>query len=56
MRTETYNILIGGKVVYSDVTEGEYFRIMEDLAIEFYQTGLPNPDDITTELTETING
>ena len=57
MRTEMYDVYIGDKLIYSNVSEPEYFRIMEDLSIEFYQTGTPNPDDITTKPHEgTVNG
>jgi hypothetical protein len=52
VKQTAYNIIIKGKKVYSDLTEGEYFRIMEDLAIEFYQTGSPNSSEIKTVLTE----
>jgi hypothetical protein len=45
-----YNILCKGRKIYSSLTEEEYFNTMEDLAIEFYQTGSPNPEDLTTEI------
>ena len=49
-KQELYNITLkGGKVLFSDLTQMEYFERMEDLAIEFYQTGTPHPDDIVTE-------
>ena len=50
MDNERYNILIGGKRVYSSLSEEEYFDRMEDLSIEFYQTGSPNPGEIQTEI------
>ena len=50
MNIETYNILYKGRKIYSNLTEEEYFNTMEDLAIEFYQTGSPNPEDLTTEI------
>ena len=47
-KQELYNITLkGGKVLFSDLTQMEYFERMEDLAIEFYQTGTPHPDSIT---------
>ena len=49
MKTETYSILIKGKEVFSDLTQFEYMERMEDLSIEYYQTGTPHPDDIITE-------
>lgn len=47
-----YNILCKGEVIYSKLTEEEYFDIMEDLASEFYETGIPHPSDINTEIIE----
>jgi hypothetical protein len=50
MSNESYNILCKGRKIYSSLTEEEYFNIMEDLAIEYYQTGSPNPSEIETEI------
>ena len=46
---ELYKVFINGKEVYTALTQGEYFDIMEDLSLEFYQTGTPHPNDIKTE-------
>ncbi|NBT88611.1 MAG: hypothetical protein EBT51_09960 [Flavobacteriaceae bacterium] len=48
--TETYNILCKGRRIYASLTEEEYFNVMEDLSIEFYQTGSPRPEDLETEI------
>ena len=56
MKTETYSILIKGKEVFSDLTQFEYMERMEDLSIEFYQTGSPRPDDITTKINGELIG
>ena len=48
---DRYRIYINDIEKFSDLSEHEYFDIMEDLAIEFYQTGKPNPADIRTEVT-----
>jgi hypothetical protein len=45
-----YNILISGRKTYRALTEEEYFDIMEDLSIQFYQTGSPKPREIETEM------
>ena len=50
MTNSTYNILCKGRRIYSSLTEEEYFNIMEDLSIEYYQTGSPNPEDLETEI------
>ena len=49
-KVERYNVLRKGKVIFWNVSESELFDIMEDLSIEFYQTGKPNPADIRTEI------
>jgi hypothetical protein len=50
MANETYNILCKGRRIYTSLTEEEYFNVMEDLSIEFYQTGSPRPEDLETEI------
>jgi len=50
MSIAMYNVLCKGRKIYSNLTEEEYFNTMEDLAIEFYQTDSPNPEDLTTEI------
>ena len=47
-----YNILIDGKVAYRDLSQDEYFTTMEDLAQDFYISGVPNPQSIKTEFIE----
>tara|TARA_B100001079_G_scaffold45411_1_gene36733 strand:+ start:20 stop:190 length:171 start_codon:yes stop_codon:yes gene_type:complete len=48
-RRELYKVIVNGKVVFEDLEQFEYFERMEDLSIEYYQTGTPHPDDIITE-------
>ncbi len=48
-RHELYKVFINGKEAYTALTQGEYFDLMDDLSLEFYQTGSPHPDDIITE-------
>ena len=50
--SDRYTILIKCKETYSDLTQFEYMERMEDLAIEFYKTGSPDPTDITTKVTK----
>ncbi len=50
MSNERYNILCKGRRIYSSLTEEEYFNTMEDLSIEYYQTGTPCPEDLETEI------
>jgi len=49
-RQESFNILCKGIKIYSNLTEEEYFNTMEDLSVEFYRTGSPNPNEIETEI------
>lgn len=56
MNQTQYNILCKGRKIYSNLTEEEYFDLMEDLSTEFYQTGAPNPGDLETEILEVMNG
>ena len=50
MSNERYNILCKGRRIYTGLTEEEYFNTMEDLSIEYYQTGTPRPEDLETEI------
>ena len=50
MANERYNILCSGRVIYKDLTEEEYFDTMEDLSVQFYQTGSPRPEELDTEI------
>ena len=50
--TERYTILHNNKVLYKNLTEEEYFDRMEDLSIEFYQTGFPRPQELETKITK----
>ncbi len=45
-----YHILCNGRKIYTNLTEEEYFDTMEDLSIQYYQTGSPHPNDIETEI------
>ena len=56
MSNNSYNIFCKGRKIYTNLTEEEYFNIMEDLAIEYYQTGSPHPDELETEIMEITYG
>ena len=55
-KLELYKITIDGKEVFTALGQSEYFNIMEDLALEFYQTASPHPDTIKTETYLEDNG
>ena len=52
MSLTEYTILHNGKVLHKNLTEDEYFDIMEDLSIEYYQKGSPRPQDLETKMFE----
>ena len=53
MRKQTkYTVLHKGDILYKNLTEEEYFDIMEDLSIEYYQKGSPRPQDLETKITQ----
>jgi len=45
---ESYTIEVSGKVLFKNLDQEEYFDRMEDLALEYYQTGSPCPKEIKT--------
>ena len=47
---DQYTVLRDGKVLYRNLTEDEYFEVMENLSIEYYQTGSPHPSKIETRI------
>jgi hypothetical protein len=47
---EKYDILCKGRRIYKNLSQLEYFEVMEDLAIEYYQTGSPDPSELETEI------
>jgi hypothetical protein len=49
-KQELYNIIVKDKVVFSSLSQMEMFERLEDLSIEFYQTGTPHPNQIRTEI------
>ena len=52
MNQTKYTILHKGEVLYKGLTQEEYFDIMEDLSIEYYQKGTPRPQDLKTNITK----
>tara|TARA_B100000965_G_scaffold190967_1_gene159402 strand:+ start:4827 stop:4994 length:168 start_codon:yes stop_codon:yes gene_type:complete len=51
-----YTIFKDGEEMFTGLTQYEYFERMDDLAIQFYQTGEPEPNSITTKMTEEKDG
>ena len=55
MVTETYNIYRKDKLIHENLSQDEYFDVMQDLADEFYNTGSPLSDDLRTEIIRSEN-
>jgi hypothetical protein len=55
MDDESYSILHNGSMIYKNLTRLEYFDMMEDLSIEYYQTGSPRPEDLETKIIRRLN-
>ena len=47
---EFHRILVDGKVIFDNLVQGEFFERMEDLSIQYYQTGSPHPNTISTQI------
>lgn len=45
-----YNVFCKDRKIYSDLSQNEFFDVMQDLAQSFYEKGDPDPSDITTEI------
>jgi len=52
MNKTRYTIFHKGNILYKNLTQEEYFDIMDDLSVEFYQTGSPRPQDLETKILE----
>ena len=50
-KQELYNIYCKDSLLYERLTEEEYFDKLEDLARDFYENGVPCPEDLRTEIT-----
>jgi hypothetical protein len=51
--SDTYQILCEGRIIYKNLSQDEMFDIMDDLAEQFIETGLPKPEDIMVECIST---
>ena len=49
---EKYDILCRGRKIYKNLSQLDYFEVMEDLALEYYKTGTPDPADLETQTYE----
>ena len=47
-----YTIYVDGAERHTDVSEDEFFDIMDEYSYSFYMTGTPHPDDISHVMKE----
>lgn len=48
-KQESFRILCDGRVIYQNLSQEEMFDILDDLSKQYYETGVPNPDDLVVE-------
>jgi len=48
-KQESFRILCADKVLYQYVSQEEMFEIMDELSQQFYETGVPKPEDLVVE-------
>ena len=41
-----------GRVIHREISQDDFFDVMEDMAQSFYENGQPHPDEITYETIE----
>ena len=56
MSNDRYTVFIKDSEVHSNLTEEEYLDLMEDLSIQFYETGSPQPHEIKTTISNSTQG
>jgi len=44
-----FRILCSGRVIYQNLSQEEMFDVLDDLSEQFYETGVPNPEDLVVE-------
>lgn len=48
-KQELFDILCSGRVIYKDLSEEDLMNTMDDLSQQFYETGVPKPEDLMVE-------
>lgn len=48
-KQELFDIVCNGRSIYKDLTEEELLDTLDDLSQEYYETGVPNPEDLMIE-------
>lgn len=48
-KQELFDIVCNGRSIYKDLTEEEMLDTLDDLSQQYYETGVPNPEDLMIE-------
>jgi hypothetical protein len=48
-KQELFDILCNGRVIYKNLSEEDLMDAMDDLSQQFYETGVPKPEDLMVE-------
>lgn len=48
-KQESFRILCDGRVIYQNLSQEEMFNVLDDLSEQYYETGVPNPEDLVVE-------
>jgi hypothetical protein len=51
-KEEFYTVYVDGVETHKNLTEDEYFDLMEDFAIKYYESGGTNPVKVTFKITQ----
>jgi hypothetical protein len=50
---DKYRILCNERVIYNNLSEEDMFEVMDELSQQYYETGVPKPDDLVVECLRT---
>jgi hypothetical protein len=50
-KQESFRILCNGRVLYQCLSQDEMFEVMDELSQQYYETGVPKPEDLVVECT-----
>ena len=48
-KQELFDILCNGRVIFKDLSEEDLMNTMDDLSQQFYETGVPKPEELVVE-------
>lgn len=52
--SDLYDIYCEGRKIYTSLTEEEMFDTMDELSQQYYETGVPKPEDLMIELVRSL--